>query len=482
MINKYKKELLIFISFFIVYFILGLIFTYYLEIYKYWDVMFDVDTPRVVGDLSSFTSYHYRASVHPLFIFIFQPIVLFLKLIFKDKAISILLLQSTLAASSSLIMYTILKKMGIKEKLSILLTILFGVSLPQTIYTSNIETYIYAQFFLMLLWMFVEYKIDKKLNYFDYIILILLGIGSISITLTNFIQYIFAIIFLICLNEKQNYRITTGILLIITSLVFTIFLAEIQNAIWPTAPNFFLKGLNDLASGTSEELSYIDTSIDVNKILNVINSNFSYSFNLSKYVITDNSIYLTFKQSIINDVISLILFFSFIISIIVFIIKSKFNIKKHKIFYAILCSYLFNFILHIFYGNKTAFLYICHYNFTIILIIAYILNYYKKNDIKNKYLFYTMLTIIVILSLNSMSSIYLKISPLYTPINSLSIIPIIIIILLSIIMIILIFKGIKRIIISLITIILILSIWLMLDRTNNYFISYNKHTEYNIII
>lgn len=130
MIKKYKKELLIFLSFFIIYFIIGLLFTYYLEIYKYWDVIFDVDTPRVVGDLTSINSFHYRASVHPLFILFFQPIVFFLKFIFQDKAISILFLQSILAASSSLIMYKILKKMGIKERLSILLTVLFGMSLP----------------------------------------------------------------------------------------------------------------------------------------------------------------------------------------------------------------------------------------------------------------------------------------------------------------------------------------------------------------
>lgn len=481
MIKKYKKELLIFLSFFIIYFIIGLLFTYYLEIYKYWDVIFDVDTPRVVGDLTSINSFHYRASVHPLFILFFQPIVFFLKFIFQDKAISILFLQSILAASSSLIMYKILKKMGIKERLSILLTVLFGMSLPQTVYASNIETYIYAQFFLMFLWLFVELKIDKKLNNFDYIILVLLGIGSISITVTNFVQYIFAIFFLICLNKKQNYPLTTGILLIITSLAFATFLADIQNAIWPTAPNFFLKGLNDLIYGTSEELSYIDSNITVNKILNVINSNFSYSFNLSKYVITNNSVYLTFKESIISNIISLTLFFSFIISIITFIIKSKFNIKEHKIFYALLCSYLFNFILHIFYGNKTVFLYICHYNFTIILILAYILKYFKKNDIKNKYLFYTTLTIIVLLSLNSIASIYFKLSPLYSSINSFSIIPIIIILLLSIIMIFLIFKSkSKRIIISLITIIVILSMWIMLNRVNNSYISYNS-IEYKMM-
>ena len=92
--NKYQNHIIIFLISFIIYFILGMIITYYLNTFDTWGVMFEIDTPRVVGDLTLVEYDHYRIAVHPLFIILFQPIILLLTIIIKQPIISCILLQS----------------------------------------------------------------------------------------------------------------------------------------------------------------------------------------------------------------------------------------------------------------------------------------------------------------------------------------------------------------------------------------------------
>ena len=78
-IEKYRTELLIVLISFFIYFFMGSFLTYYLQTYKFVNVLLDLDTPRVFLDLSSRVGNHYRTTVHPLFIVSFQPIVYILK-------------------------------------------------------------------------------------------------------------------------------------------------------------------------------------------------------------------------------------------------------------------------------------------------------------------------------------------------------------------------------------------------------------------
>ena len=218
MIKKYKKEIIIFLIGFITYFILGLLLSHYLNTANFWNVLFDLDTPRVLGDLSLRDFNHYRIAVHPLFIIIFQPIVLLLNFIINDSVISIILIQSLLSSVTLVLLYLSVNKICKNNKLSIIMTILFGLSFAQVVYTSAIETYIYAQFFLILLWFFCLLKIDKKIEYWDYIILILLGIGSLAITITNFMQFIIALFFL----HPLQYHLCKILLIVLELSLFVV--------------------------------------------------------------------------------------------------------------------------------------------------------------------------------------------------------------------------------------------------------------------
>lgn len=443
MIEKYKKEIIILISAFTIYFLLGLIFTYYLKTFNYWGVVFDLDTPRIYGDLSLIEYNHYRAQVHPLFIIIFQPVVLFIKFIIKDAPLAIILLQSLLGAISLVMLHLILKKIGIKNKLNIVLTVIFGLSFSQTVFTSNIETYIFAQVFLIALWLFTLFKIDKELKYWDYVLLVIFGITSIAITLTNFFQFLISLFFLVFLNKKVQKRFLTCCFIVFVSISISVMLANLQQIIWPSAPNFFTQNIIDFFKGTSEEKLYITKDVSFNQILNLANGSFGHSFNLFKLAAPVTGGYQSFENTTFTNIISLLLFISFIGLNIYFIYKTKFKINKHKFYYAIACVYLFNTGLHFFYGNPSTFLYTCHFNFTIIILLAYILNYFKIDDIKNKLLMYSIIVITILLAIYNNISLFINLSTKFDHIENIRILPLLIIILSLSLIIIMTFKTFK---------------------------------------
>ena len=428
MLIKYKKEITIFLIFFLIYFLLGTIITYYFNTSNFWNVLFEMDTPRVLGDLSLINYNHYRISVHPLLIIIFQPIVIIMTKILSNSIFSILLLQALCASLSTLMIFYIIKKLTKNIKISLLLTTLFSMNYGQLIFASSIETYVFAQFFLILLWLFVIIKIDKEFNYWDYIILVLLGIFSIAITVTNFFQFVIAVFVLISLNKKIPKRYLTSFLILFITSCISITLAEVQNIIWPSAPNFFTKIINDFLYGTSEETLYMSKNISFKNILNVINSNFAFSYHIFNLEMLVEGDYIDFSNSIISNSFSIISALIFLSLNLWFIIKNKKNIIRHKVYLGLLLTYCFNFCLHLIYGNNISFLYICHYNFIIIFIIVYILKElfnFNKIKIKNN-IYYIIYTII---SLFCIRSIYLTIKllfPYYNVIKDFSLFPIII--------------------------------------------------------
>ena len=187
MLKKYKTEIVLFLSFFVITFSLG----------KYWNVLFDLDTPRVLADITVREYNHSRILVHPLLIIFIKPIYKMLDIVVHDPLITITLIQCLMSSISLVVFYKMLKCITKNKMLICLFTFLFAVNFSQIIFTVSIETYIMAQFFLILMWYFFVKNKDKELQDFDYIFLILLGVGSIAITITNFFQFVIVAFFLI---------------------------------------------------------------------------------------------------------------------------------------------------------------------------------------------------------------------------------------------------------------------------------------------
>ena len=470
MLNKYKNKIIIFLLGFLVYFICGLILTYYLDTAKFWNVLFDLDTPRVLGDLTIRNYNHYRVAVHPLFVIVFQPIVRILDLLINNFNITIVLIQSIISAISLVLVNICVNKITKNKNLSILLTTLFGCSFYQIIFSSAVETYIYAQVFLLLLWTFAIVKCDKEFNYYDYIIITLLGIGSLAVTITNFFQYLIVLFFLIFQNKKIEKRFLTSVIIVFLVVAISVLLAEIQNIVWPTAPNFFTKNIQDLFLNTSEETTYINTGLSFKSLMNVLNANFAYAFNFFNLYIPAKGVYITFESSNISNFISIAFAIIFFYLNLKYMIKNKFNINKNKIYYALVLAYIFNFALHLLYGNSIAYIYGCHFNFIVVLLLAYTLKDELKNIklLNNKKIVYFIIGIIALLCFRGTFIMFNKLFPLYNPINNFRLLPMCIIMISSITLICLALKNNKiKLILSIICFLLILLFYLPLNKKEN---------------
>ena len=104
--------------------------------------------------------------------------------------------------------------------------------------------------------------------------------------------------------------------------------------------------------------------------------------------------------------VSVILFITLIIALFIFFKKEVRNLDKHKFLIALLLTLIFNIILHIFYGNETTFLYICHFNFIFLLIIIYLLNYF--NLLKSKRLLVGICALVILLAIRFITIIFIN--------------------------------------------------------------------------
>lgn len=467
-LKKYKKEIAIFLFAISFYFTLGLLFSYNFGLYKYWNGVFDLDSPRVFWDLTDFSANHYRSTVHPLFVLFFQPMCRLIGHFFKDMCLSSLLIQSIFASISLISVHVIFNKMKIKNVTNILLTVLFGLSFGQIVFSSNIETYIFAQGFLSLMWLFASIKIDKELKFIDYILLVIFGVCSLAVTLTNVVQYIIVLFFVVTMNKKVKNSFTKTVFIGIYALSLSVLLACIQNIIWTSAPNFFTKNILDFMYGTSEENLYIDKGFSLHKIMFIINALFSYSFGICKLFIPKVGVYLTFESSKIGDLFSIFCFILFIVLNVATIIKTKCNIVKNKFYYALLATFIFNFCFHFFYGNSITFLYICHFNFIFILLLGKCIEILNIKLFENKIICCLGIILMILLSLRLIIIMFIKLSPVFNAIEYFRLLPFLIIIVLLIISILFMFEKKWHKIISILLVILAVGgVYLFINRDQN---------------
>ena len=191
MLKKEKKiELMIFIFFFFFLLILGIILSYNYDFKENYNLLFDSDTARVIGDAISPSADHNRLDVHPLFTLWIQPIIFLLSGIFQNKMLSLIILSAFITSLSTLYIYKILKLIKKDDKINLLITGIYLFSFSNIIFTAGMETYNYAVVFLILFWYYLL-KIIKEKEEVSIPILILLGLATLSFTITNYM--IFAI-------------------------------------------------------------------------------------------------------------------------------------------------------------------------------------------------------------------------------------------------------------------------------------------------
>lgn len=405
MITKIKKYIknnpdkIIFIFSLIYTLFAGILLTYNYDFSNNFNLIFGMDTSRVIVDISEILARHYRADVHPLFILIVQPIYMILNGILLNKNLTIITISSITSSLSVLLVYKILSNNEENKKISIIISLIYLLSFSNIIFTSSPETYIFSALFLLIMW---HYYITKKNDYDkkSHIILAILGVLSFSITITNIA--IFCIIMLLLLIEKKiNIKNVIKIFLITAVVATSLNLG--QKIIWNNTPLYFKTSIS------SEKNLYESKKSPIIKLKNVIVNDYFNSI-ISPNIhmeIENGSTYnnrnysIQFNQP--NELLILLTIF-YILSITI-VIR---NFNKNKIInIGLLLSLLFNTTLHIIYGNTETFLYSQH--FVYILILLFGINYKNETNIKIKKYINIFLVIFLIIEIINNNYVFIKV-------------------------------------------------------------------------
>ncbi|MDD3341510.1 MAG: HAD-IB family phosphatase [Bacilli bacterium] len=363
-----KKALGIFFFFLTLYLVLGTLLSYHYDFSKAFDVLFNADSPRVIGDMSDVFANHYRIKVHPLFVLITQPLVLLISGLTIDKTIAIIVLLSIVTATSVTLLYKFASLFVKEDKIKLPMVFLFGFTFSNMVFTAGIELYNIAALFLLALWyhiakMMKKEKVEKK----DLYLLIGFGILTASITITNYVIFLIGS-FILWMSKKVSFK--KLFLINLVTVLLVIGLSFFQNMVWQNTPV-----ITDFKENYTEEDSYIEKSISMRQIKNVIKGDYIHALVASPLYLEKDQ-FIDFSKTSILSITLVALFYTVVLGFVIW------QYKKHSwLTVGLLLSLLFNTALHIIYGNVCAFLYALHFLYLPFLLFF---THYKEPSKKIK--------------------------------------------------------------------------------------------------
>jgi hypothetical protein len=358
--NEIAAGLLVAGFFFIVYLMLATIFNQ--PVFDVDDIFFDSDgllwRTRFVTDV--YRDYYWR-SVHPFVLLVIRPLVALISFFLKgDRLAAAFVLVAFAGALCVFLAWYFVKQTSGNSLYAVLIASLLGASAAHLVFGSLIETYIFlaavAMIFMVLLLK------DRPL-----FMLILAGVLSFGITITNFIQTAIAFI---CVKRNFIQWVKYGI--IAGALVIPLIL--LNNFIYPDSQPYFFIPSNFTAETDN---TFVPTIARGTAILRVM---FLHSVVAPDPLILEEEIpflkvwifkadpmrlseYETgFGSALALFWVVLLLFGGFLF------LK---NIKKadNRFSFAFILILVFNFALHLSYG-KDLFLYSANWTYAIILFLA----------------------------------------------------------------------------------------------------------------
>ena len=374
--------------------LIGISLSYNYDLANNFDLLFQSDTARVVGDITDLSFNHYRLNVHPLLVLFITPIYNFIKGLVINKMLSLVVLSSLFTSISVVYIYKILELYNKDKKINILLSLCYLFSFSNYVFTAGIEVYNIAALFLIMLWYYVlkrenNFKLDLKSG----VVFMLLGILSCGITVTNIIIFCI-ILFILLIFKKEKFK--NLLIVFIFTIVMIFNCVIIQNLIWHNTP-----GLN--YNSLKNEGVFTSYSININKIGNVLREDYSHSIlanNIYVKLDTDNANKV--EEQIIdfdnNIIINIFTSIFYILSILLLVR----NYKKNKfVNTGLILSILFNTILHILYGNGYPFIYSLHFLYLFFILFGINIGYEDNNIIKKISKIYLIILLVFELLINN---------------------------------------------------------------------------------
>lgn len=381
------------IIFFVLYFYVGLQFGK-TPAFSEEDLIFGIDARRTLTDNADFSSLHNRTLVHPLYILLINPLGSAINMVLNNVLISGLMVNA-LFASFGIYLVTIIFYLLSKATLNtVILTTFYGVSMSHLCIGIFPDTMAVAVCSLLLNYLLFLVCILNKRTYL--IAWIPVGILTLGITVTNFIQTLICLFLVIFYFEEKRTNIVFWIRTLSSSIVPVILLAAIlavvQKIIWSEAELFFIP------QKYGSEMVYVKSTI-LNSPVTVIKGLLK-NYYLFNFIGPIPEIYQEAGRA--NSLIVFQSAFQFLkighIAIclwmvgMILTIKEVFKTKKDNKFYigALFCN-LFVLLLHSIYGANEMFLYTGTITF---LLCTYLVLLFDLQNFRARFYFLVFIPVV----------------------------------------------------------------------------------------
>ena len=382
--------------FFSVYFIFVSIFNR--PVFDVDDIFFDSDGLlwRLRFTTGNWQDYYWR-SVHPFVLLIIRPLITFISFFLKgDRLSAAFVLIAMMGASCVFLTWYFVKRLNSNAVYALLIASILGGSAAHLVFSSLIETYIFLAavqilFFVLLIPPSKALDAGDGAGNKSLFAYVLVGLVTIGITLTNFIQS--AIAFIVVKRDiKQWFKYC----LLVVLLAFP--LALLNNFIYPNAnPYFFdLSSLNAEADNTFRPS--VDRALALARVMG-FHSVVAPDPLILQEEIPFRKVWIfkadPLRVSEYNTPLGLVtaFFWSMLLILGGYLFLKNLRKEADLISIALILIILFNFALHLRYG-KDVFLYSTNWTYAFVLFLALV-----WKELSNKRWFQTLLLVFLVLLL-----------------------------------------------------------------------------------
>lgn len=345
------------------------------------DNLFDADVASWMRRISSSDVKEFEMrGPHPFTYFIFQPFGRSLNLFTHNPTLSAILFNAATGGGCVFLMWLFVKRQFHSRIYAFLMATLLGVSASHFFFGSVIETYIFSAFALLL------FLVILQSNNSSIFALAAGGVLTFGITLTNFVQNFLAFV---VKRPRLNEIIRFAGWAIAISLIFTYFHA----VMYPASKLFFLTPDIENEEKFFLDLTRTPTWYVIGRLMYLARTILLYSVVAPKVFILTEEVGSTipefrfYKISIgtfhqtnydgLGQILVVIWTLILAVSGIVFLWRLL-HTKKVELTLSLLLCLLFNFVIHVNYGQEL-FLYSPDWNYALILFAAFGLAPFAKN-------------------------------------------------------------------------------------------------------
>lgn len=386
---SHNRRLLLFFTVFLFYVFGGLCISYQVAFSK--NIFFGADNARAFRDLTDIGYSHYRTKVHPLFPLLTETITLLVDGIVNYPAMSVILVESFCGALSVCLFDAIMEQRNVGKSLRNLFTGIYAFSFSTIIFSTVPETFIFAATGLLGFWYFISVSARQKgvFTRQENVLLVFFGVLCCGITLTNYVFYLFGIIYLLSCRYPFKEAVKSFFKIQLLNIGVLILACLFQKFVWNQCPLFWDSLLEGVINPEAfEETRYMNWDFNILKtkqwlkqtLLCPLISPTVYLHNPG----TDDFQILFGSYS---GFLKVFLLCFLILQAFCFIawlinIPKQYNHGRDGYVICLLAAYLGNLILHYIYGFYETFIFSQHYLFYILLATALVLNGMKNQMLK----------------------------------------------------------------------------------------------------